>query len=211
MDLVARGALRLGDFFLQYAPDASPSEQDLVLDLRPAAARVPEWQASGALLGVQALTPLTTTPERLRRAMGFLGAGASAAVPALAALRLGFGRIELVVHPEDEEPMRALAATAGAAGELLLHRRVDDARDGAFHNWVLVGTDGQAPGSLEPFAPFVRRLRPEGQMVLFGLPITALEETFLRAAAHGMALRSLAVQGHLAALGGSLEHRSSFG
>jgi hypothetical protein len=211
MDLVARGALRLGDFFLQFAPDASPGEQDLVLDLRPAAPRVPEWQASGALLGVQALTPLTTAPERQRRAMGFLGAGAGCAVPALAALRLGFGRVELVLHPDEEEPMRAMAAAAGAAGELLLHRRVDQAADGAFHNWAMVGTEGQAPGSLEPFAPFVRRLRPEGQMVLFGLPVAALEETFLRAAAHGMALRSLAIQGSLAALGGSLEHRNTFG
>ncbi len=211
MDLVARGALRLGDFFLQVAPDAHPGARDLVLDLRPAAARVPEWQAAGGLLGVQALTPLADVPERGRAGMAFLGAGPGCALPALAALRLGFRAVELVAHPEDEEPFRALAAAAGATGAWRLHRRVDEVPAGALHHWVMAGCDGQAPGAMEPFGPFVRRLRPEGQMVLFGLPANAIEETFLRAAGHGMALRSLAVQGSLAAIGGSLEHRNTFG
>ncbi len=210
MDLVGRGALRLGDFFLQLDANAAPAERDLVLDLRPAAARVPEWLAAGALLGVQALAPLSDLPERRRRALGFLGAGPGCAMAALAALRLGFGKVDLVAHPEDEEPFRALAAASGTSGEWRLHRRVDEVGDGAFHHWVLCGCEGLAPASLEAFGAFVRRLRPEGQMVLFGLPVESIEEVFTRAAERGLSLRSLGVRGKLAALGGSLEHRNTF-
>ncbi len=210
MDLVTRGASRLGDFFLQLAPDASPSERDLVLDLRSAAARVPDWLAAGGLLGLQAIAPLADLPERRRRTLAFLGAGPGCALAALGALRLGFRLVDLVAHPEDEEPFRAAAGAAGAPGEWRLHRRVDDVADGAFHHWVLCGCEGTAPASLEAFGPFVRRLRPEGQMVLFGLPAAAVEEVFDRAAERGLALRSLAIQGALAAIGGSLEHRNTF-
>jgi D-arabinose 1-dehydrogenase-like Zn-dependent alcohol dehydrogenase len=210
MDLVTDGALRLGDFFLRARTEDRPDPKDLLIDLAPAPQRCAEWLQAGALLGVQALAPLTDLPTRMRSRLGFLGAGAGSALPALAALRLGFGVVDLVGHPEDEEPFAKLAAAVGADGKWTLHRRVDDVHDGAFHHWALIGCDGTVPSSWEAFGPFVRRLRPEGQMVFFGLPMAAIEEVHQEAARRGYALRSFGVRGALAAVGGSLEHHHRF-
>ena len=180
------------------------------MELAPAAQGGGEWVRAGALLGGQARAPLADLPERVRRQRGFLGAGAGCALPALAALRLGFGNVDLVGHPEDEEPFATLAAAVGASGKWNLHRRVDDVSDGAFHHWALIGCDGTVPSSWEAFGPFVRRLRPEGQMVFFGLPVAAIEEVHQEAARRGYALRSFGVRGALASVGGSLEHHHRF-
>lgn len=210
MDLAAGGALRLGDFFLRADAEAQPGPRELLLDFTAARGRLGEWLTAGGLLGVQALTPLTDLPERVRRRLGFLGAGAGCAMPALAAVRLGFGQVRLIGHPEDEEPFAAIAAGCGGAGQWSLHRRVDDVPDGAFHHWALIGCDGAAPSAWEAFGPFVRRLRPEGQMVFFGLPADALTDVHAEIAGRGYALRSFAARGALVAVGGSLDHRHRF-
>ncbi|MDA1260832.1 MAG: hypothetical protein O3A20_09455 [Planctomycetota bacterium] len=210
MDLFAGGPVRLGDFFLRARAEDQPNPRDLLIDLAPAPQRCSEWTNAGGLLGVQALAPLADLPERARRQLGFLGAGAGCALSALAALRLGFGIVDLVGHPEDEEPFAALASAIGASGKWTLHRRVDDVPDGAFHHWALIGCDGTVPSSWEAFEPFVRRLRPEGQMVFFGLPVASIEEVHQEAASRGYALRSFGVRGALASVGGSLEHHHRF-
>ena len=82
--------------------------------------------------------------------------------------------------------------------------------DGAFHHWALIGCDGTVPSAWEAFGPFVRRLRPEGQMVFFGLPVASIEEVHQEAARRGYALRSFGQRGALASVGGSLEHHHRF-
>lgn len=210
MSSAAPASLRLGDFFLRRDAADRAEPRELLLDLTAAPERTEDWIAAGGLLGVQALAPLADLPERARRQLGFLGAGAGCALAALAALRLGFGTVNLVGHPEDEEGFAALAAATGASGRWTLHRRVDDVADGAFHHWSLIGCDGTVPSAWEAFGPFVRRLRPEGQMVFFGLPVAALAEVHEAAAKRGYALRSFGVRGALASVGGSLDHRHRF-
>lgn len=210
MEITAGRPLHLGDFFLRLDAADAPGPHDLLLDLAPAVERLPDWLAAGALLGVQALAPLSDLPERVRRRLGFLGAGPGCALAALAALRLGFAEVRLIAHPEDEAAFAALAAGVGAAGAWTLHRRVDEAPDGAFHHWALIGCDGTLPSAWDAFAPFARRLRPEGQLVLFGLPAAGLEDAHREAARRGYALRSFALRGALAAVGGSLDHHHRF-
>ena len=196
--------LRIGDLRL-FRGDPPPPERGVVdVDLGAAGPRVDDWSRSGGLLALQAIAPAAALPNGTRARLSFLGVGPGAALAGYAALRLGARRTELVLHPDDQAAFDALAGNDRASKRVAAYRRIEDAPDGAFHDMVALGCDGAVP-PMDQCAPLVRRLRPEGQLLLFGLPADGLEEVFDEVARRGLSLRAMGIRDGLAFLSGSLE------
>jgi hypothetical protein len=182
-------------------PQATPGVVDL--ELGPAGERFDEWQRAGGLLGLQALAPAAGLPADQRARMSVLAAGAGAALIGYAALALGARDVEVVLHPEDHEAFEALLDRE-AKQRATVHRRAEDAAGGALHALAAFGCDGAVP-DIALCEPLVRRLRPEGQLLLYGMPTDMLEPVFDELARRGLSLHAMGIDDGQAFLAGSLE------
>lgn len=182
-------------------PQATPGVVDL--DLGPAGERFEEWQRAGGLLGLQALAPAAGLPEEQRARMSVLAAGPGAALIGYAALALGARHVEVVLHPEDRQAFEALTDRESRQ-RATVHQRVEDAPGGALHALAAFGCDGAVPDIVQ-CEPLVRRLRPEGQLLLYGLPSDMLEPVFDELARRGLSLHAMGIADGQAFLAGSLE------
>ena len=214
MEFTCDQPLQLGHLILDLgcnrtATDRKPGE-DHVIPLGDAMEAMPSWAASGALLAVQAMAPAAALPRKVRHRMSFLGMGPGITLAAFVAICLEAKQVEVVLHPTEVELFDRLVARRESPTEVNKLKRIEDAADGAFHDMVAWGCDGREPDSLSEAIPLVRRMRPEGQLCLFGLPEAGLNETFDGLARKGLALRAMGVRDGLAFLSGSLEHQSQF-
>jgi len=186
------------------------SDHEVVVPLAPVAEELESWQQAGAMLAAQAMAPVAAMPLAVRKRLHFLGEGPGCGLAAWIALHLGCSQVEVVLHPSEREGFEAAVAKVDLLEPFRNLLAISDAEDGAFFHMVAYGCDGVLPESLAVTAPLVRRMRPEGQLLLFGLPANELEEAFDRAARRGLSLRAMGVQDELAFFAGSLEHRHDF-
>ncbi len=199
---------RIGHLRLNRGEVLPPLQGVVDLELASAGALVDEWLRAGGMLALQAIAPAAALPQPVRSRMSFLGVGPGAALAAYAALRLGAQRAEVVLHPDEQDAFDRLARTAAEPERAASYRRIEDVPNGAFHDMTAYGCDGAVP-SLDLCAPLVRRLRPEGQLLLYGFPADALDRMFDEVASRGLSLRAMGIAGGLGFLAGSLE-RSDF-
>jgi hypothetical protein len=215
MELTAESPLQLGHLILDLGESGSrharDSGEDSVVPLADAAELMPTWTQSGALLAAQAMAPAAALPMTTRHRMSFLGMGPGSALAAYIATCLEAAYVEVVLHPTEIEVFDHLVARRQSPTEVRKLKRIEDAVDGAFHHMVAMGCDGIVPESMANAAPLVRRMRPEGQLCLYGLPAAKLNDVFDRLAKKGLALRAMGVRGELAFLSGSLERQNQFG
>ena len=210
MEFTTGHPLQLGDLLLSLEhTDVAPGHGTAV-PLGAAADAVEDWIQAGALLAAQAMAPAAALPVHVRQRLSLLVMGPGSALAAFIAVCLEVRQVEVVLHPNDVEPFHHLLARRGSPTEVHEFARIDDASDGAFHDMVALGCDGQVPASLGEAGPLVRRMRPEGQLLLFGIPAREIKSVFDRAARKGMALRAMGIRGELAFLCGSLEHHNQF-
>lgn len=197
------GPRRIGHLRVVRGPAAPPIPGVFDLDVGPAGARYDEWVRAGGLLALQAIAPASGIQPADRARLSVLADGPGAALIGYAALVLGAKSVEVALHPEDREAFEAMAGRE-AMRRAVLHRRIDEAEPGAFHALAALGCDGEVP-AIERCEPLVRRLRAEGQLLLFGLPADRLEPTFDELAKRGLSLRAMGIADGLAFLAGSLE------
>ncbi len=201
-----RDALRVGCLLLRLGPGApAPSGHDLAVELEPAAERAREWLAEGAELAVQALNPIAGLPLEQRRAFGLVAAGPGAGLAALCACAIGFARIAAALHPDDHDPFRLVVEAMGGSSEKTLVNRIEELPTEHAGHLCLLGCGGQAPDPGQ-MAALVRRLRPEGQLVLFGLPRQDMRDTFEELSRRGLSLRGTGIRGDFGFLAGSPDH-----
>jgi hypothetical protein len=210
MVLTADVPLQLGDLYLsREKTDVAPGHATAV-PLGEAGEMLDAWIEAGGLLAAQAMAPGAALPSHVRKRLSFLGVGPGIALAAYIAVCMEVGRVEVVLHPNDVEAFNRLLARHTSPTEVVKLARVEDAEDGAFHDLVAMGCDGQVPDKLSVAGPLVKRMRPEGQLLLFGLPAREVQSVFDRAAKKGMSLRAMGLREDLAFLCGSLEHRNQF-
>lgn len=207
MALPEQGWLQLGQTVLRWAGVAPRAAA--VVDLAPARSRLEAWIAAGGLLGVQGLHPLANLPRARRTSYSVLAAGDGAALPALAGVAYGFQHVAAVLPREDHEAFLASVAAMRSGGEIRAVERMEDVGPDPVFLRGMFGCGGSAP-DLAACTPLVRRLRPEGQLVLFALPAAATETAFRDLAHRGMHLRGGGSSGGLAYLAGSLENPADF-
>jgi hypothetical protein len=214
MEPTAEQPLQLGHLILDLGGSAAAAvrerSDDIPVLLADATEALPRWIAAGGLLATQAMAPAAALPLRMRQKMSFLGMGPGIALAAYIAVCLEAAHVEVVLHPTDVEIFDRLVARRQSPTEVHKRQRIEDAADGAFNHMVALGCDGQVPDSLTVAGPLVRRMLPEGQLCLYGLPSSKLEEVFDRAARKGLALSAMGVRGELAFLSGSLERQNQF-
>lgn len=214
MELTTERPLQLGHLILDLGESGSThardSGEDSVIALAEAAELMPQWVNSGALLAAQAMAPAAALPLATRQRMSFLGMGPGIALPAYIAVCLEAEYVEVALHPTDVEVFDRLVAKRQSPTKVKKLKRIEDAADGAFHHMVAFGCDGQVPKAMSEAAPLVKRMRPEGQLCLYGLPAAKIDDVFDRAAKKGLALRAMGVRGELAFLSGSLERQNQF-
>ncbi len=203
--------LQLGNLCLSRQQSCAEQGSGIEVPLGPAGDLLEEWIAAGGLLAAQAMAPGAAWPLAVRQGLSFLAMGPGAAMAAYIAVCMEAGKVEVVLHPNDVDAFQHLVTLRQSSTEVQIFKRIDDAPDGAFHNMVALGCDGQIPQSLQEAAPLVKRMRTEGQLLLYGVPATAIKEVFDRAAQKGMSLRAMGVRDGLAFVCGSLEHRNHFG
>ncbi len=201
---------RFGHLTLSTEAEAGTKPQEVLVPLAPVAEEIGSWLAAGALCAAQAMAPVAAMAPEVRARIAFLGEGPGVGLAAWIALHLGCGRVEAVLHPSERAVVDAAVAAAGKDEAWFGLSRIDEAEDGAFFHMVAYGCDGRLPEDLTAAAPLVKRMRPEGQLLLFGLPAARLEDAFDGAAKRGLSLRAMGVQEELAFFAGSLEHRHDF-
>lgn len=210
MTLTSGNPLQLGDLLLSpEQTDVAPGHA-VAVPLGAAGDQLEEWIHSGALLAAQAIAPAAALPIHIRKRLSFLGMGPGSAMAAYIAVCIEVGHVEVVLHPNDVEAFNNLIARRGSPTKVRKLGRIDDASDGAFHDMVAYGCDRQVPESLGVAGPLVKRMRPEGQLLLYGFPMSRMDEVFERAAKKGLSLRAMGVREELAFLCGSLEHHNQF-
>ncbi|HEX9793697.1 MAG TPA: hypothetical protein VGC54_06900 [Planctomycetota bacterium] len=205
MVLPAEGFLRLGHSFLHWEGEDRPEPGDRVVDLGPARTRLEAWFAAGGRLGVQAISPLAEHPLEKLRDHALVAGGPAAALPGLCALAYGFGRVVLALPPEDREAFAACVRASRPVGEALVVDSLVDAPPRPPHHRALLGCAGIAPRP-ETIETLRRLLRPDGQLVLFGLPAAEVRGVFEKLAHDGLSLRGSGFHGDLAYLAGLQEH-----
>lgn len=201
---------RYGHLHLSFAEQEGDKPHEVWVPLKPVEELLEDWLAAGALLAAQALAPIAAMPKTTRDRLGFLGEGPGVGLAAWIALHLGCPRVEAVLHPKEIALLQEAVDKTPHAERFRYLRRIDEAEDGAFFQLVAYGCDGSLPDSLAITAPLVKRMRPEGQLLLFGLPEAELEEAFDRAAKRGLSLRAMGVHEKMAFFAGSLEQRHDF-
>lgn len=201
---------RYGHLYLSHAVQEGEKPHEIWVPLQPIAPLLEDWLAAGGLLAAQAMAPIAAMPKDSRGRLRFLGEGPGVGLAAWIALHLGCPRVEVVLHPQEEAHLQTAIDKTKFGDRFRCLKRIDDVDDGAFFMLVAYGCDGLLPDSLAVTAPLVKRMRPEGQLLLFGLPSNELEEAFDRAAKRGLSLRAMGVQEELAFFAGSLEHRHDF-
>ncbi|MHC4823607.1 MAG: hypothetical protein ACYTEP_06275 [Planctomycetota bacterium] len=210
MSLATGDPLQLGDLLLSpEQTDVAPGHS-VAVPLGAAGEQLGDWIQAGALLAAQAMAPAAALPMHVRKRLSFLGMGPGSAMAAYIAICMEAGHVEVVLHPNDVEAFNELVARRSSPTEVRKLGRVEDASDGAFHDMVAYGCDRQVPESLGVAGPLVKRMKPEGQLLLFGFPQSRMEEMFERSAKKGMSLRAMGVREDLAFLCGSLEHHNQF-
>ncbi|MFQ5748582.1 MAG: hypothetical protein ACE5H3_03890 [Planctomycetota bacterium] len=182
-------------------PESAAGEQRV--DLQGAGEELPGWWASGGGLALQALIPYVSQPGRDLELHTLLAAGPGAALPALAALVLGFGTVTLASSDRDRQ---AFLAACDARNQNTGIVRTLDALDEApkkpgFH-LALLGC-GETTPPLALCAGLAARVRAEGLMVIFGVPRGGLGSFFHDLAKQGFSLRGCGFHGGLAFLSGS--------
>jgi|FLOH01.1.fsa_nt_gi hypothetical protein len=215
MELTLEQPLQLGHLILDLGENGSKhardSGEDTVIALADAMELMPRWIRCGALLAAQAMAPAAALPAETRQRISFLGMGPGIGLAAYIAICLEAAYVEVVLHPTEIETFDRLVARRQSLTKVRKLKRMEDAADGAFHHLVALGCDGEVPESMSVAAPLVKRMRPEGQLCLFGLPAAKINDVFERAAQKGLALRAMGVRGELAFLCGSLERVNQFG
>ncbi len=173
----------------------------LELDLSENLDSLENWNREGGLLAVQALSPLAALESEKRELLSLVASGPGSALAVLAAVALGFGRVDAALHPDDQEACRG---PLGTLGESNLVNRVEDLPRDTRHHRALLGMDGGIPNRAD-WDPLVSRLRHEGQLVVFGFPRGSQEHVFEDLASSGMSLRASGRAEDLVFLSGSLE------
>ncbi|MBC8330031.1 MAG: hypothetical protein H8E31_14930 [Planctomycetes bacterium] len=175
------------------------------MELGAAEERVPSWLEEGGELAVQALNPVAGLPLEERRAYSLVAAGPGAAIGALAGCAIGFARISAALHPDDLEPFRRAAKDMDRSSVKAVASRLEDLPVDRACHIALMGCGGRRPQAADCL-PLVRRLRPEGQLVLFGIPQEELQDTFEDFSQRGFSLRGSGIRDGLGFLAGSLDH-----
>ena len=197
------GSLLLGHFHLHWEGDPpSPERDEFLLDLRSASDAASFGHDAAGMLALQALNPMATLPASQRARLSLLVTGPSATLPFLCACVLGFQRVAAVVSEAEQVALQGLIPSDFSGQAECLDRAERLPQDRAFHR-VLLGCDGAVPEVITG-APLVQRLRPEGQFILFGLPQTSAQDTFVRFSENGLSLRGAGFRENLAFLAGSL-------
>ncbi|RMH02746.1 MAG: hypothetical protein D6702_07945 [Planctomycetota bacterium] len=205
------GSRRVGSLLLRWSEDAPrPGKRDLAVDLAPAADRMAAWIADGGLLAAQALHPVAGLPPEQRRGLRLTAAGPAAALAGLVAAAIGFARIAAALHPDDREAFSAAMERIGGGAEVAVVDRMADLPTDHANDYAFLGCGGTPPRP-DLLGPLVHRLRPEGQLVLFGLPRAAMRASFDDFSARGLSLRAAGIDGDFAFLAGSLDHGHRIG
>lgn len=210
MPLTSDTPLQLGDLLLSREETAVAPGHGVAVPLGAGGDIIDTWIEAGGLLAAQAMAPAAALSKHARKKLSFLGLGPGSALAAYIAVCLEVAHVEVVLHPNDLEGFKNLVARRNSPTEVRRLDRVDDATDGAFHDMVAFGCDGKVPDNLSDAGPLVRRMRPEGQLLLFGFPASEIKNVFDRAAKKGMSLRAMGNRDDLAFLCGSLEHHNQF-
>lgn len=210
MTFTVESPLQLGNLLLSREESAVATGHTVAVPLGAGGDSVDAWIAAGGLLAAQAMAPAAALPSHVRKRLSFLGTGPGSAMAAYIAICMEIGNVEVVLHPNDMEGFKNLVARRNSPTVLRKLGRMDDATDGAFHDMVAFGCDGKVPDSLREAGPLVRRMRPEGQLLLFGFPAAEIKNVFDRAAKKGLSLRAMGNRDDLAFLCGSLEHHNQF-
>ena len=198
------GSLLLGHFHLHWEGDPPSLERDeFLLDLRSANDAASVVHDAAGRLALQALNPMATLPASQRAQLALLVVGPSATLPFLCACVLGFQRVTAVVAEAEKVTLQGLMPGNFSGQTEYLDRTEELPQDRAFHR-ALLGCDGTVPEVITG-APLVQRLRPEGQFILFGLPQTSTQDTFVRFSENGLSLRGAGFRENLAFLAGSLD------
>lgn len=196
----------LGEIEVLLGAAAEPGEAMVTLDLRRHQETARTWLGNGALLGLQALHPLVS-PHVDPTGLRFLGAGPGAGAAAWVAARVRMASVVLVADAEEEGRVRALMEGVADATPIRFVRSPDQLDGAVLDHVVVVGLGGASVGEVARFGPYALRLRPEGQMSLFGFPDPEVPDTSEAMAVQGFALRAYGRRDGLAFLGGSWEHR----
>jgi len=205
------GARRIGCLLLRWGEDAAaPGPREQGVELGPARERMPQWLEDGGELAVQAINPVAGLPLEERRAFSLVAAGPGAALAALTACAVGFARITVALHPDDFEPFQAAADAMGGSSARTVTQRPEELPTDHPGHLSLLGCGRRRPATADCL-PLVRRLRPEGQLVLFGVPEGDLQEVFQDLSQRGFSLRGTGIRDGVGFLAGSLDHGHRLG
>ena len=204
-------AQRLGPFELRWpgsGPRGDADGETLVLALDSAGEPALSWREAGGTLGVHALIPVAGLEAAKRRRHALIAAGGGAAVPALAGAALGLEQVTVVLQAPDRAAFESAVAAIAHPHLSVLDHLTDAPADPRYH-LAMWGCRGAVP-DLADCRGLVQRLKPEGQLVLFGLPKESLDDMFEELARRSWSLRAAGIQDGLAFLAGAVETPGRF-
>jgi len=180
---------------------------ELHLDPAPWGSAFTAWMEQGGATALHALAPVAAMEPNIRHTMKLLAVGPGAPLAAVAAVQMNLLQVHLVCLPEDREALQPLR---NQKTEFDFFMEESDVPTGRHYHRILCGGGKQAVQT-QDCAAWVKRLKPEGQFLLFGLPEDNLQGTFKNLASKGFALRGSGRHQGFGFLAGTLEHGHRLG
>ncbi len=180
---------------------------ELHLDPAPWGSTFATWMEQGGETALHALAPVAAMDPNVRHTMKLLAVGPGAPLAAVAAVQMNLLQVHLVCSAKDREALQPLRNNKT---EFDFFTEESDVPTGRHYHRILYGSGKQSVVT-QDCAAWVKRLKPEGQFLLFALPEDELQAAFKNLASKGFALRGSGRRQSLGFLAGTLEHGHRLG
>jgi len=163
------------------------------------------WKDLGGEAAMHALCPINAMDITRRQKMKLLVGGPGGPLAALAAATLQIGAIHAIVSEAEADAL----GTFPSPHLSTLNDLVEVAAGRHYHR-VLLGFAGTS-WDVHACTPWIQRLKPEGQFIVFGIAESQVSQVFEEMATKGFALRASGRRHDFAFLAGTMEHGHRLG
>ena len=163
------------------------------------------WSKLGGESALHALCPISAMDTNRRQKMKLLVGGSGAPLAALAAATLQLGEIHAVF---DKDEADALAEFQKPAFSVMAN--LEEVAVGRHYHRVLLGF-ASTPWDVHACTPWIQRLKPEGQFIVYGISESQVDLVFEEMAAKGFSLRASGRRHDFTFLAGTMEHGHRLG
>jgi len=163
------------------------------------------WKDLGGEAAMHALCPVEAMDITRRQKMKLLVGGPGAPLAALAAATLQIGAVHAVVSETEADALGTFSSP-----HFSILSNLEEVAAGRHYHRVLLGFASTA-WDVHTCTPWIQRLKPEGQFIVFGIAETQVSLVFEEMAAKGFALRASGRRHDFAFLAGTMEHGHRLG